>query len=77
MGLLLVRGEASIRDIEIENECPRPITARCGGRTKTEAVELARRHLASQPMTREEALEMRGTHAIHELPADSGPPEAI
>jgi Arc/MetJ family transcription regulator len=39
-------------------------------RTKTEAVALALRHLAGQPMTREEALAMRGAHAIEEIPAD-------
>jgi Arc/MetJ family transcription regulator len=44
---------------------------RYGIRTKTEAVDLALRHLAAQPMTREEALEMRGAHAIIEPPADT------
>ena len=43
---------------------------RYGVRTKTEAVDMALRHLAGQPMTREEALAMRGAHAIDELPAD-------
>ena len=42
---------------------------RFGLRTKTEAVEFALRHLAGQPMTREEALAMRGAHAISEPPA--------
>ena len=42
-------------------------------RTKTEAVDLALRHLAGQPMTREEALAMRGAHAIGEIPPDSPP----
>lgn len=37
---------------------------RYGVHTKTEAVDLALRHLAGQPMTREEALEMRGAHAL-------------
>jgi Arc/MetJ family transcription regulator len=41
--------------------------------TKTEAVELALRHLAGQPMTREQALAMRGAHAIGENPADTAP----
>jgi Arc/MetJ family transcription regulator len=49
---------------------------RYGLRTKTEAVELALRHLAGQPMSREEALAMRGAHAIGEPPADTGPREA-
>jgi Arc/MetJ family transcription regulator len=49
---------------------------RYGVRTKTEAVDLALRHLAGQPMTREEALAMRGTHAIGETPSEvaSNPP---
>jgi Arc/MetJ family transcription regulator len=46
---------------------------RYGLRTKTEAVELALRHLAGQPMTRAEALAMRGAHAIGEPPADTRP----
>jgi len=46
---------------------------RYGLRTKTEAVELALRHLAGQPTTREEALAMRGAHAIDEPPADTPP----
>jgi Arc/MetJ family transcription regulator len=46
---------------------------RYGLRTKTEAVELALRHLAGQPMTREEALSMRGAHAIGDLPDDVAP----
>ena len=33
----------------------------------------ARRHLAGQPMTREQALRMRGAHAIDEPPADTAP----
>lgn len=46
---------------------------RYGVRTKTAAVDLALRHLAGQPMTREEALAMQGAHAIAELPADVPP----
>jgi len=37
-------------------------------------VELALRNLAGQPMTREEALAMRGAHAMGEVPPDTGPP---
>jgi len=36
-------------------------------------VDLALRHLAGQPMTREEALAMQGAHAIDGLPADIPP----
>ncbi len=34
---------------------------------------LALRHLAGQPMSREEALAMRGAHAIEEPSADTAP----
>ena len=46
---------------------------RFGLRTKTEAVDLALRHLAGQPMTPEEALSRRGTHAIESVPDDARP----
>ena len=60
-------------NIEIEESYIRAIMDRYGVRTKTEAVDLALRHLAGQPMTREEALVMRGAHAIAEPPADMAP----
>jgi Arc/MetJ family transcription regulator len=60
-------------NIEIEDTYVRTIMARYRLRTKTAAVDLALRHLAGQPMTREEALEMGGAHAISELPADVPP----
>jgi len=50
-----------------------PIMDRYGLRTKTEAVDLALRHLAGQPMTREEALAMEGARAILDTPADVPP----
>jgi Arc/MetJ family transcription regulator len=60
-------------NIEIEDTYIRAIMERYGVRTKTAAVDLALRHLAGQPMTREEALAMQGAHAIAELPADTPP----
>jgi Arc/MetJ family transcription regulator len=60
-------------NIEIEDTYVEAIMDRYGARTKTEAVELALRHLAGQPMTREEALAMRGAHAIGEPPQDTPP----
>jgi Arc/MetJ family transcription regulator len=63
-------------NIEIEDTYLRTVMDRYGLRTKTEAVELALRHMAGQPMSREEALAMRGAHAIGEPPADTGPREA-
>ena len=60
-------------NIEIEEAYVQMIMDRFGVRTKTEAVDLALRHLAGQPMTREEALAMRGAHAMVEPPADTTP----
>jgi Arc/MetJ family transcription regulator len=61
-------------NIEIEDAHVQRIMRRYGVKTKTAAVDLALRHLAGQPMTREEALAMRGAHAIAEVPSDSPPP---
>jgi Arc/MetJ family transcription regulator len=63
-------------NIEIEDSYIQQVMDRYGLHTKTEAVDFALRHLAGQPMTREQALEMRGAHAIGESPADTAPTEA-
>ncbi len=63
-------------NIEIEDRYLRAIMDRYHLRTKTEAVDLALRHLAGQPMTREEALAMRGVRAIGKVPVDSRPPSS-
>jgi Arc/MetJ family transcription regulator len=60
-------------NIEIEDTYIQVIMNRYQVRTKTEAVDLALRHLAGQPMTREDAMAMRGAHAIIEPPADAQP----
>ncbi len=60
-------------NIEIEDTYVETIMDRYGVRTKTEAVDLALRRLAGQPMTREEALRMRGAHLIVDPPSDTGP----
>ena len=60
-------------NIEIEDTYVQMIMDRYGVRTKTEAVDLALRHLAGQPMTREEALAMEGAQAIGQIPADRNP----
>jgi len=60
-------------NIEIEDDYVEAIMERYRLRTKTEAVDLALRHLAGQPMTREEALAMEGAHAIGEIPPDQPP----
>ena len=59
--------------LEIEDTYVQAIINRCRVRTKTEAVDLALRHLAGQPMTREEALAVRGANAVAEPPADVPP----
>jgi Arc/MetJ family transcription regulator len=64
---------ATRTNIEIEDTYVEAIMDRYGVRTKTAAVNLALRHLAGQPMTREEALAMQGARAIDELPADVSP----
>ncbi len=61
-------------NIEIEDSYVEAIIDRHGARNKTEAVDLALRHLAGQPMTREEALAMRGARAMGEVPPDEAPP---
>ena len=60
-------------NIEIDDDYVRIIMDRYGVHTKTEAVDLALRHLAGQPMTREQALALRAAHAIGDIPADVGP----
>ncbi|HEU5267698.1 MAG TPA: type II toxin-antitoxin system VapB family antitoxin [Jatrophihabitans sp.] len=62
--------------IEIEDTYVLTIMKRYGLRTKTEAVDLALKHLAGQPMTSDEALAMRGAHALGDIPADRGPIDA-
>jgi Arc/MetJ family transcription regulator len=63
-------------NIEIDDGYVQTIMDRYGVRTKTDAVDLALRHLAGQPMTREEALAMRGAGAITDPPADAPPAPA-
>lgn len=60
-------------NIEIEDTYLQAVMDRYGLRTKTDAVDFALRHLAGQPMTREEALAMRGAGALGEVPADTSP----
>lgn len=69
-GLCMARERTNI---ELEGDDVRAIMDRYGVHTKTEAVNLALRHLAGQPMSREEALGMRGAGAIGDLPEDSAP----
>ncbi len=63
-------------NIEIEDDDVQAIMDRYGVRTKTAAVALALRRMAGQPLTREEALAMRGANAIAATPADRRPRSA-
>jgi len=60
-------------NIELDATAVETIMRRYGVRTKTEAVDLALRHLAGQPLSAAEALAMRGGRLIDELPADAPP----
>lgn len=57
-------------NIEIDDEHLDTVMTRHGLHTKTEAVDLALRYLAGQPMTRDQALAMRGARAIADVPED-------
>ena len=61
-------------NIELDDERVAMIMERYSVRTKTAAVDLALRHLAGQPMTREQALSMHGAGALGAVPDDAGPP---
>ncbi len=60
-------------NIDIDNTQLNLVMRRYGIHTKTEAVDLALRHLAGQPFTTAEALAMRGARAMNDVPADSAP----
>jgi Arc/MetJ family transcription regulator len=61
-------------NIEIDDMYLQAIVDRYGPRTKTEAVDLALRHLAGQPMARDEALAMRGARATGPVQTDTRSP---
>jgi len=60
-------------NIEIEEDYLEVVMRRYGVTTKTEAVDLALRHLAGEAMSREEALAMYGANALGSIPDDRGP----
>jgi Arc/MetJ family transcription regulator len=60
-------------NIEIEDDYVQAIMQRYHLHTKTEVVDLALRRLAAEPMTRDEALAMRGSLSIDDVPADQSP----
>lgn len=57
----------------IDGEMLAMVMRRYGLSTKTEAVAMALKRLAGEPMTREEALAMRGAKALQDVPEDTGP----
>lgn len=63
-------------NIELDDERVAAIMTRYGLTTKTAAVDLALRHLAGQPLTRAQAVAMRGANAIRDVPADEPPRHA-
>lgn len=60
-------------NIELDEDHLRVVMDRYHLRTKTEAVDLALRSLAGRVATQEEVQQMRGAHAIAEIPPDTGP----
>ncbi len=57
-------------NIDIDDALLEIVMRRYGVHTKTEAVDLALRHLAGRPLTIEDALSMRGANLIDALPDD-------
>lgn len=60
-------------NIVLDDDRVRIIQYRYGLRTKTEAVDMALRHLAGWPMELEEAQGMYGARALGDVPQDVGP----
>jgi Arc/MetJ family transcription regulator len=60
-------------NIVIDDELLDTVMRRYGLQTKTEAVDLALRHLAGRPITTDEALGMRGAHLMEQPPHDQRP----
>ena len=59
--------------VEIDDEALAVVMQRYRLATETEAVDLALRRLAGRPMSREEALAMRGARALDGVPDDRRP----
>ncbi len=58
-------------NVEVDDDALGTVMRRYRLATKTEAIDLALRRLAGHPMTRAEALAMRGAAALDEVPADT------
>jgi Arc/MetJ family transcription regulator len=63
----------SVTTIEVDDTYVQLIMDRYSLRSVAEAVDLALRYLAGQPMSREEALAVRGASALGEVPVDTAP----
>jgi len=57
-------------NIDLDNELVEIVMVRYQLKTKREAVDYALRHLAGQPMTREEMIQVCGSMPDFELPED-------
>lgn len=57
-------------NVVVDDELLDVVMRRYGLRTKTEAIDLALRHLAGRPLTTAEALGMRGAGLIARVPDD-------
>jgi len=60
-------------NINLDDELLEVVMRRFGVHTKTEAVDLALRHVAGQPLTIAEAMAMRGARAIDTIADDTRP----
>lgn len=60
-------------NIVIDEVLLQRIMRRYGVHTKTEAIDLALRHLAGQPMSTDDILAMHGAGLIEQVPEDPGP----
>lgn len=60
-------------NIDVDDEQVAIVMRRYQLHTKTEAVDLALRRLAGQPLTIDEALAMRGAAVIDAIPPDQRP----
>lgn len=61
-------------NIEIDMDLVERIKAQTGVRTITEAVDLALRNMAPQPLTTQELLDLQGARLIGHVPQDRLPP---
>jgi Arc/MetJ family transcription regulator len=60
-------------NIDIDDALLDLVMRRYGIHTKTEAVDVALRRLAGEPLTTDEALSLRGAKLIEAVPADTVP----